>query len=238
MHLHDEETVTLFCKFINDMNQYMKNIYGSEPFYNYENGLMISNSQNQVTSYITATPIFTKKNQHLDEILKHVNFTIEGSAYYSFYKEYKKNITEVIIEPNYIRFLTNLPLVELIFHKVNEGNVAFKDSRMEESFGQFALSESQVKQIIEFGNTPFVIYLDFEKGVPTINEEPNDNFLQLVFNKKFLVGLKATKTFTSDIYIEVYDFDSDKNLYLMEIVVVSKDIKVRHYMVVTDVVEE
>jgi hypothetical protein len=238
LHLQDEETVTLFCKFVNDMNQYMKNIYGSEPFYNFENGLMISNSPNQVTSYITATPIFTKKNQSLDEILKHVNFTIEGSTYYSFYKEYKKNITEVIIEPNYIKFITNLPLVELVIPKINEGNKPFKDSRLEETFGNFGLSESQVKEIVELGNSPFTIYLDFGNEEVSINNQPEDNYLQLVFNKKFLVGLKSLKNFTSSVSIEVYDFDSEKNLYLMEIVVVSKDIKVRHYMVVTDVIEE
>jgi hypothetical protein len=220
------------------MNQYMKNIYGSESFYNYENGLMISNSPNQVTSYVTATPIFTKKNQHIDEILKHVNFTIEGSAYYSFFKEYKKNITEVIIESNYIRFITNLPLVEIVFPKINSGNIPFKDSRLEETFGNFTLSEPQVKEIVALGNSPFTIYLDFEKEIPVINQQPEDNFLQLVFNKKFLVGLKATKTFTSGIQIGVYDYDSEKSLYLMEITVISKDIKVRHYMVVTDVVEE
>ena len=246
MQITDENQIKIFVKFIQDINQYLKNIYGSEPYYNYENGNIICNGDNQVTPYVTAQPKYTKKNAELKSIIDNVSFTMFGIGFFQFLKEYKNNINKIVIESNYITFETDLPLVSLTFNKVKINNKPYNNTY--EELASFNLTENQASLINDLGNSPFILYLDFNSESIFIDEElkgneisttaeEEKNFLELIFNKKFLVGFKSTKTSVSDISIAVYDFDSDNNLYLLEMKVDSKEILTKQYMVITDVLD-
>ena len=235
MHITDDNQVKILVKFIHDINQHLKNIYGSKGHYNYENGVIFCNGKGQISPYVNVLPKYTKRNQELKDIIDNVSFTIFGKEFFQFHKNYKNNITEIVIEDKYIHFKTDLPLVELIFEKTHEELFLPTDVQFEE-MGEFNLEEDYTRLINELGNNPFTIYLDFNTGGMTINEEPQESFLQLNYNKKFLVGFKCTKTLLSKISITVYDFDSDKNLYLLELIVDSKEITTKQYMVITDVI--
>jgi hypothetical protein len=233
LQITDENQVKILVKFIHDINQHLKSIYGNEEYYNYENGTIVCNGKGQVTPYVTVEPVYTKKNSELKDIIDNVSFSIYGVQFFQFHKEYKNNINRIIIEDNYIHFLTDLPLVELIFPKTNQNNKAFNNNY--ELLDAFKLSESQSIMINDLGNSPFTLYLDFDNRTTYVNKEPEGNYLQFTFNKKFLVGFKSTKTFTSGLYLNVFDYDSDGSLYLIELGVKSKEINVKQYMVITDV---
>jgi hypothetical protein len=235
--LDTEEQIKLMVKFLQDVNQYVKNIYNTDGFYNYENGLIICNGKKQVTPYIVVEPIYTKKNSVLEEMIKSSSFTIIGDEFFQFHKNYKNNINKIIIDNGAIKFETDLPLVELQFNKINANNKLFSTDEYE-LLGNFELPEEHTSVIVDSGNNPFNLYLDFESGKATINKEPSDSYLQIIFNKKFVVGFKSTKTFTSSIKANVYDYDSDNNLYLVELIIISKDIVTKQYMVITDILIE
>jgi hypothetical protein len=232
--IDNAEEVKIFVKFLHDINQYLKTIYNSDGYYNYENGIIICNGKRQVTPYVTVEPQYNKKNDFLKDIINGSSFTIVGNEYFQFHKNYKNNINRIEITERTIGFYTDLPLVELIFPKLKLETKKFDATRFE-LLGSFKLSEDSVKEIIDSGNNPFNIYMDFDSGTGLINVEPDGSFLQLIFNKKFIVGLKSTKTFTSGILSNVYDFDSENNLYLVELIIMSKEITTKQFMVVTDV---
>jgi hypothetical protein len=238
MHIDDKETVDLLVKLLHDTNQHIKTVYGSGQYYHYQNGTIVCNNSGQVTPYITAHPVYTKKNNHLSQYINNAMFSIDGTAFFQFHKEYKKNITEIIIDDKFIQFKTNLPLVELVFPNLSTSAKQFDLHSSLEHLATFTFSSEQVNQMIESKNNPFTIYMDFEYDRVIIDEKPEDNFLQLVFNKKFLTGLKATVKQTSEVTIHIYDYNSDKSLYLLAIMVKWKDIEVAHYLVITDVVDE
>jgi len=238
--INNPDIVTIFCKYLYDINQYMKNVYNYNGFYNYENGIIVCNSDEQISPYITAYPIFSKKELDIKNILSNISFTIVGGEYYSFFKDYKKNITEIEITNTYIRFKTDLPLLEKVFPKTNVGNKPYQSDKLssENEIGILRLRESECRYIKELGNSPFEIYLDFGNGRATINERPNDDYLQLTMNVKFIVGYKQTVKFVSELAFSVYDFNSDKNLYLIDMVNTTDKLEVHQYMVITDLVEE
>lgn len=237
MHITEENVVKDFCKIINDMNQIMKNIYGNSGLYNFEYGTMISNCPDQVTPYVSAKPVYTKKLAYIEEYINNVSFTIHGKEFFSFFKEYKNNITEVFIGDNYIKFITNLPLVELVFLKDNHNSKPYEEPTKDRLLGEFELLEDDVQELIEANDKAVSIFLNFDVNKPIINVQPADNYLRVIFNKKFLVGLKSTKTFTSDVKLTVYDLYADSGIFIIKIDVVSKNMIVEQYMAVTDVEE-
>lgn len=238
MLIDQEELVTKVLKVIQDTNQYLKNIYNNDGYYNYENGRINCNGKNQVAPYMTVQIIYNRKNgksnnEVVEQLLANASFTIHGKEFFQFHKEYKNNINAIFIGDSHIKFFTNLPLVELVFEK--QKKTPFFDVSGYEHYGAFVLSDEQSEMIGDFGNSPFNIYLDFDNEAITINEKPKENYLQLIFNKKFMTGYKNTKTLKSPIRIDVYDYNSDKNLYLIKMEVVSDKIITDHYMVITDI---
>ncbi|AST99838.1 hypothetical protein PBI_PBS1_16 [Bacillus phage PBS1] len=235
--LSDANEVKEFCKLLNDLNQYMKKVHNSREHYNYINGVIIANGHEQLTPYITAYPVYSKKNAFLEDIINNCRFSIRGSDYYAFFKEYKNNITEVRIDNNYIEFNTDVPLVEQKYEFIDDSN-RFKIENYK-LLGEFQLNSDQTEVIKEYKNSPFSIYFYPNTGNCTIDEklEDDDSYIRIIYNKKFLVGFKGTKTSKQDIYFKLYDYNSDENLYIIEIIVPSNNIEVKQYILITDIAE-
>jgi hypothetical protein len=238
MKITDPKAVELFVKFVHDINQYMKTVQNGIGSYHYKQGKIICNGRRQVTPYITAEPVYTKKNEVLKEIIDGISFSIYGTEFFQFHKEYKKNISEIEINDHYIVFKTNLPLVEIAFPNESDAVEAYDPTKLELIAKLDPASEEICREMVELKDNPVQVFMDAETGEIRLHDCPGENFLMFVYNKKYMVGMKATQKTVSGMELAIYDFNSEHNLYLIEMTVKAKELTIAHYMAVTDIVED
>lgn len=240
-------------KIIYDMNQDIKNVYQSKSFYNWENGVIISYNQTQMPQYVETTINYNKAQSKLDldKILGDKNFTIYSKMLFDFYKNYKSNIIAIDIESNnYIEFVTNLKGTSLKFMYQDNchNNYLKKISELkgcEDSIPTiFKLDEDNNVKIQEFNNEVFSIVFDFDTGRCNVYKESDrvnlNNYLKIILNKKFMVGLKnkvlKTKSNISTIDNHIFTTSVD-NLYILESTVINENYNSKQINIIVDIEE-
>ena len=247
--IEDEAKIKSLISFLNANNQIMKNIYGSDGIYNYSKGTIIANHDKQLTPYVHAIPIYAKKDLPIQEMLANLTFSINGKEFFKFLDDYKNHITKIIFENNGFKFETDVPLLEYQQDYVElKYNKIYKTDKLE-LIGNFSLSDNDIDKIKEINNGVFSLYFDFDKEQVVLTEEPSldniktngsskpasvENYLQLLFNKKFIVGYKNTKTVKSNIDFEIFDYDSDRSLYLINVITKLKKLEIHSKLLITD----
>ncbi|ALN97884.1 hypothetical protein Bp8pS_205 [Bacillus phage vB_BpuM-BpSp] len=251
--IDDPKEVKEFCLYLNKVNDTVKNINIEENgLYYIKDNKVRCISNNQYSKYVYFE-VNEHKNKKINEIFGELNTEIYGSRLYGFFNSYRQNVNKVAITPNEILFETDIPLVDFKIHnKLNES--FFKDTiwdylgEEKEILATYHFKEEQSIEMFNYGNKPFSIYFEFdsesiEKKV-FINDLPKDieSYLQVIFNKKFISGLKSKTSKkvvvgASNIKVNIREYNLEKNLFLIEWIV--DDIKkigtFTQYNLVTDI---
>jgi hypothetical protein len=239
------EEAVVFCKFLHDLNQIIKTVDKSEDVYFFNKGSFMVNGKKQLFPYINVLPKYTKKNEFIEERIADLVFPIDGQKFFNFQKDYKKDVTEVEIDHCSIIIRTSIPLAEYE-EKLDIGDRKPFTMGSDTGIGSFSLSEEQIDQVIDAGNSPVNICMDFGTNEILINEKPendDDGFLEIILNQKFLTGLKKKQRTKNkvkyfifpEVSVYPHDFKSEQDVYAVNIVISTAEYEIDQWTVITDI---
>lgn len=222
------DEVAYFCKVLNEINQYFKNIYELEAWFHIEKENIAYNHK-QFPSLVKNSFHNYKYNKKNKEIVENVIsyfdstiFMIIPKEFFDFYKNFKKNINCINIENNkYIEIKT---IGSTLRFDYNEKMLKKKDLEIGDLIFHFDCRQELSKEMLDYNNDPFNLILNFDKDEVYIEnnwdkiKNIEDSFLVVNMNKKFIPNLKYSfkklkrglvPNNLSKISINVYDTSKD-----------------------------
>jgi len=235
-----------FFNLIHDVNQEFKSIYGNKAYYIIKGLSLYSYNYTQLCQVLGEININQRKIDvsNILEELEKKNFCIvmPSKEFFDFHKDYKKNVSEIIIDENSISILTDIP--DLIFKSMilpdsiilNQMNII--DSIIEENNHDNLLCDVELPydtfiELKENNRCTNNLFINIESAKVTFDNPLNESHILFKTNLKFFP--KITQKDTLESRIKLYDSKQDEKIYVVELYIKNKKYTVRQFYKIIDI---